>query len=1495
MIRKLLLILPLILLFFAPLLQAQQKISGNPTSFVSELGAMIEDIPQKEKQKEAEAFLEDFAAWWQSAPIDDSLSGQACLLVQKMIDRKLRLQPNILNYLETLKQFPFDKFTDQDLKVWLRFSNDLLKSKDARKFTELVETSGILFSELYIYFSRSISWQLINPSTIAFKYDSTLSLHCTGTELKGMVSGDTTLIRETSGVFYFLDQQWLGRGGKIGWERVGFDPGSVFVEIPDYALKLQSSSFEIDSAVFTHKEYLEKPLLGRFEEKLMMQLNVERASYPRFISYYSDLFLKEIFPDIDYHGGFTLQGNKILGSGSSDSKAVLDLKRKGKLFIRLRSPAFAISPDRISATRASVSIYYESDSIFHPGLKMRYLNENRELSLIRTDEGIGDSPFMDTWHNLDLYSEAVYWKMDASNVDFQDIKGLNSEGRAFFESLDYYSQERYDLLQGIDDQNPLDMIFRFASRLSQPHFYLDDYVAFLRKPPEQVKAVLLNLASRGFLNYDLDLDRIFVKERLFKYIRARSGNADYDVMQLRSTITALPNASLSLLNFDLTLRGVPAVFLSDSQQVIIYPADQELVMKQNRSFTFSGKIQAGYFIFHSRESNFSYEDFKINMPVIDEMKFRVKSFQPDGNGFYSLVPVETVLRDLSGEILIDKPFNKSGKDPNPEYPIFTASSEAFVYYDDRAIEGGVYTRDRFNYRILPFTIDSLDNFNTTALNFKGYLNSGGIFPDISESLKVQADYSLGFITTAPVNGYPLYGGKGTYYSTIDLSNRGLRGRGSIDYLASSLESEDIIFYLDSCRALVDNFTLKEQSSGPEFPMSSGQKLDMLWLPYEDELHLENTADPILMYAGDATLDGSLQISPQGLSGGGDLEFENAKMYAKEYTFLHHEFNADTADFSLKAYDLSELAFAIKDYRAHVDLQKRRGEFLSNGGVARVEFLLNDYITFMDECIWLMDEDRISLRNTTAIKKDYSGLTYRDLVEEDLIGSEFISVHPAQDSLRFLAERGIFDLKDNVIRAEGVQLIRVADAAIFPDKQKVSVYPKAEMGTLEKAVVLTDLDKKYHLMNQGVINIFSANSYSGQAVYPYVDETGTTIDILMHKLGVDEGVSYALASISDSAGIYLSPAFAYKGDVRMDAPEQLLEFDGAFRIAHDCDTMQRSWIRFASRINPDTLIIPLTSPLKDLATKDIEAAILYSARLEGMYPAFLQRKATYSDEVVVSSGQAITYDKVSQEYRIASRERLLGLLDYGNYLSLSKKDCSVLGVGDVSLGLDFGKVQARGYGAVHHLMVPDSTWLQISLSLDFFFSKDALKLMADDIEMSSLAAMDISSGYYTSSIYSVLGKEEADDVIAEINMYGSLEKIPEALQQTLIISNVVLGWNEISRTWISEGPIGLASLGGKQLNREVPGKLVVERKRSGDVFTLYLEAGDGNWYMLSYSRGLMQTIAASNEFNTIIREEKPDDRTLDVKKGEFSYRYIISTDRKRKDFVRRYMQSELEEE
>ncbi|MCD4735523.1 MAG: hypothetical protein K8R53_05735, partial [Bacteroidales bacterium] len=868
---------------------------------------------------------------------------------------------------------------------------------------------------------------------------------------------------------------------------------------------------------------------------------------------------------------------------------------------------------------------------------------------------------------------------------------------------------------------------------------------------EQIIPLLVTLSNRGFLIYNTYERTASIQDRLYEYISASNRKIDYDVIQFNSETYAFQNASLELDSFGLRLYGVPFVFLSDSQNVFIYPNNEELILKKNRDFVFSGRVHAGLFDFYARNCYFSYDQFKLDMPAIDSMSFKVPSFETDEYGRRSLVRVKNVIADLSGELLIDEPNNKSGLKDYPQYPIFTSNKESYVYYDKPSIFNSVYSRERFYFYVYPFSIDSLDNFRTDVLNFQGYLASADIFPDIEESLKIQPDYSLGFVTSTPPAGYEAYKGKGIYYSRINLSNHGLRGDGSLEYLTSTSWSNDFIFFPDSCLAIAQNFMIREQIDPVEYPAVKGIEVKEHWMPYENRMILRHTDFPFAMYNQQSQLYGLLVLTPQELYGGGEMVFEDALMNAKMYSFKQHEFMSDTADFTLKTLDKLKVAFSTHNYRSHIDFEERKGEFVSNGGISVAKFPSNQYICLIDEFDWFMDEYEIAMgsEETAVEMAAYDNLTLRELVDVELKGSEFISVHPDQDSLSFIATTAKFNLKDNIIRAQDVKYIRVADAAIFPIDKKVDIRKAAKLKTFEEADILANTVTKFHHIYDATVDIYSKNDYWAIGNIDYIDETGYKQKIKLSKVSVDEILqTTARGHISDSLGFTLSNDFDFAGNLRLKASREFLTFDGGFRIRHTCSPGKRSWVKFVTDIDPNDILIAIEDTVYNTDGDQLMAALMFSNESSRFYSGFLNQKRKKTDQEVVIAEGYLKFDKIAEDYVIAPREKLKRNSIMGNQISLDRRQCILRCEGQIDLGPDFVWVSLESYGNVDHYIIPDSTKFDVVLAIDFPFEDKALELMTDNIMGKNLDGVDVTRPVYLKALTDILGEKDAEKLIAD---------------------------------------------------------------------------------------------------------------------------------------------------
>ncbi|GAH73065.1 unnamed protein product, partial [marine sediment metagenome] len=262
--------------------------------------------------------------------------------------------------------------------------------------------------------------------------------------------------------------------------------------------------------------------------------------------------------------------------------------------------------------------------------------------------------------------------------------------------------------------------------------------------------------------------------------------------------------------------------------------------------------------------------------------------------------VKNQLQHITGEVLIDKRDNKSGRESYPEYPIFTSKENSYVFYERDDIQNGVYESNDFFFQVDPFVMDSLDNFNYKDLYFKGEFVSAGIFPSFDKELSLQPDNSLGFRHMTPDEGYPVYNGKGSYYKEIWLSNKGLRGDGKLEYLSSSTLSDDFIFYPDSMNTLASSYDIAVKTTETQYPRVNSVNNYIHWLPYADMMNVDKTDTDFTMFNDSTTFSGNLLLEPAGLSGGGKMDLNNSDLQSNLFTYKAYDIFSDTADFYLKS-------------------------------------------------------------------------------------------------------------------------------------------------------------------------------------------------------------------------------------------------------------------------------------------------------------------------------------------------------------------------------------------------------------------------------------------------------------------------------------------------------------------------------------------------------------------------------------------------------------------
>ena len=1480
----------LALLFFCFLLNpvafAQDKpaFSSDPTQFVAELEFQFRQAPARQRQA-SNALISNIRQAFNTGMISFAHQQSMVQAANKMSDFRLKAFPYFFTYFSSAMAYHAAADLNDRFFAWNSNVIRLVEKGDEKNLLTFLEQSERFFKQGNLFHSNTLQWRCYGGSW-SLAADSIPLFIISDATLTCYAARDSLSIFNVSGVFDPLKSEWSGTKGRLTWERAGLPETSVYADFTKHRIHLGSSEYTIDSAWLRYPDYFSFPLHGRISDRVVAGSAASTRTYPRFTSYQILLEVKNIFPGIDYAGGFALEGNRVLGFGQNRENAHLIFRKNGEEIIRLTSHNFVIREDRITSQRAAFCLYVENDSIYHPGLQIRYLHQEREFMALRAGEGLAQSPFFNSYHHIDMLFEALYWKMGEDVITLGAMRGIGRESLATFESANFFTPARFNRIQGVDARHPLIMINDFVKGLNSNVFYHEDLAVHMNIALSQVIALLITLANQGFLQYSPDDGKVVVKERVANYIDAVNNRSDYDVIRIQSRVDGLINARLDLKTFDLDIFGVPEVNLSSTQRVFVYPFNSRISMKKDLDFVFMGQIHAGYFEFYAQECSFLYDDFKLHLTHIDSLSFNVP-VQNEKKMREELERVRTVISNISGDLLIDHPTNKSGRKTYPRYPIFDSKNDSYVYFDEGHIQNGVYTRDKFYYHILPFTIDSLTNFTTVGMSFNGYLHSGNIFPDIEEPLRVQPDFSLGFVKSFTDEGLPLYDERAQAFVEISLSHQGLRGGGRIEYLTAVMYSDDFIFHPDSMMARLHEFDLEASIGNVSYPAVYANNVTQKWNIEDNSMILRSATNiPFEMYNKQLSLKGSLIYRPDGLFGSGELSYADAIFRSTSFGFRHNEFGADKSAFILSSPAFGTTFSAIS-FGFTYDLDMRQGMFEKHGNNTWIEFPLNQYLAYMDAFRWETDFEEIHLGLDEAPSminiNEPSGSTPAVF---DSKKRNFISQHSDQDSLRFAAGAARFDLREYAIDIQEVPYISVADAALIPIDGHVSILRNAEMKPLVGARLITNLDTRYHQLYNVTATIYSRNDYSATGVYDYTDNSGKTQTVYFNRIAVDSiGNSFGLAHISD-LGFSLDPYFDFIGNIRFTAANPDFYFDGGFRIRHDCSEANPRWVRFQGEVDKTRVVLPVNQPAYDVHGEKLTASILFSTTSNKVYSGFLLGRQFATDDALISAHGAIHYEPSENAYIIGRSADPVKPDLQTEFLKLDIDRCVLSGEGVMTFGHNFGRVSMQNSGIVDHYLLPDSTIFRLFTTIDFFFDNNLLEFLNKSLAEASLTGLDPNNPLFGRGLRRLLPEAEAQRALSELNTFGAFRRFPRELSQTMILSDVQMKWNAATRSFTSFGPIGIFTINSRLVNRYVNGHIELVRRRTGDVLNVYFQTGDNEWYFFSYSAGVMQAISSSEEFNDALLNLREDRRTLRTRGNEEPYQFIISTVQQRNAFVRR---------
>jgi hypothetical protein len=1471
--------------------QVISTFSSEPGKYTGELKTFMGSVLSERES----LLMENLTAAWDSGMISPEVKSDIIVLSNKLLRKNARPKPHFMLFIMNMESFLQGGQNDESFAAWregLKYIADS-RNKQVTEIELYLNTTNNLMRQNIIFQSGGAQWKA-SQSSFHFEFKDSARIVFKPFTLTCVAVRDSIQIFGTEGIFAPYSQIWKGKGGIVTWERSGYNSKEVYCELGNYYVNMRLPNYNADSVTFYNKIYFKFSMLGSLEDKVEPISSPDKANYPRFESYQVNYKINNIYKNVNYQGGLDMLGSKLIGSGTKLQKARLQFYKGDSLKMAANSQFFAFQPGRLSGTGVQVTIPIGKDSIYHPFLGINYTAEDNIISLNRTEEFESQSPFYNNYHKVEMNFDQLRWKLDENQILFKGREGAASS-LANFQSDNLFDARTYVRLQGIDETNPLALLRRYSEIAFSISFRGIDFAKFIRTQHNQVQQMLKRLSNMGFIIYDVDNDMVTLRQKLYDWVYASVDYIDYDVINLVSeTQGPLENGSLNLSTYDLTINGINSIRLSNAQNVGIFPRDSKIILKRNRSFQFDGVIDAGLFNIHGEKFFFNYDSFRLDLQDIDSLSLKVKTEALDAYGRATLQNISSNIEDMTGELLIDKSDNKSGRNDYPQYPIFTSKENSFVYYDDKDIQGGVYKKDDFYFEIYPFSFDSLDNFSKTGLKLNGRFVSAGIFPEIEEILLIQADQSLGFRHKTDSSGLDLYRGKGRYYETINMSNQGLIGTGKFEYLTSWGRSQNIMFHPDSMFATLTQFEIQKQLAGIEYPKANSINNKIIFYPYQDQLVVSKGSKPFTILNDSTFLDGDLILTSKGLEGSGRMDLTNSVLVSDNFTYQAYAFNSDTADFRLKSLNTDGFTLVTDNVNAHVDFESRSGLFQTNEEFSLVEFPENNYISRLDLFVWNMDKTELKM----GVKSGSEGPphTYQTLDgEEELVGPKYISVDREQDSLSFISNSVVYDYKKNIIHASYVTFIKVADAYIYPKNGEIIVKPDGYIQKLEEANILVNRKSKLHPIYSAAVNILGKLKYSGTGYYDYMDEKGVKQSIFLDNIQVDDSVNtFASGVIPETQNFTLSPYYIFQGKIKLFAKNPFLTFNGGVKLVHSCDKLEFNYIKFESEINPADIYIPIPAKPLDINMNYLYSGIFITNDSSHIYPAFLTHRKLPSDRFIITADGFLYYDKKTEEYRISSKEKLADQRLPGNYLKLPRTTCIEYGEGDIDLGIRLGQVSISSFGDVEHEILTEKTTVGAMIGMDFLMSDDAFQIMSHDIDsLQGLEAFNLTDEKYNKRISEIIGINRNEILQAELGLYGKYQNIPEELIHTLFFTKVDLIWNQDTRSYRSTGKIGIGSINGHQIQKMVDGYMELSKRRSGDLFDVYLKLDENIWYYFAYTRGVMHVLSSNRNFNLTVGDLKTKQRQLKTKRNEEPYIFIVTTGRKKEMFLRGFIEGGTE--
>ncbi len=1450
----------LLVLFSAANLRGQEikEMTGN-------LGELFKNLNAADRKLLKDSYLEIFT----SSGLTSGEKELVDSLFSDLQQLKVAASPELKYFILSASGFS-KRGEGKNLQVWLSGLREALNSPERKRTilkNYLEETAGIACNQV-LYQGNGHTWYVRGQVMWATGWP--VKINFSEADLICRTRKDSVVIQNTSGVCEVGRAELKGYGGMVKWRKT---EEKMWADLNAYQLNLKSPSYMADSVLFHYEGRYNCPFKGRLKDNVLKYESAKSLSFPVFTSYATDILIPEIFPGVTYCGGITYAGNRFTGTGTEAEPATLKIIPNDTINIVLSARQFLFDSLKITAGQTGMVIEMDSGIISHPDINFVYLFPQRTVNIKRITEQSVQIPFKDTYHRILFDVEEIFWPLDSTYMEMR-MSSRSGLFKATIESLNYFSDDVYDRIQGMDAINPLNGLLKCSQQKGSDVFTVSDYAAFMKKPVDQLRKQIILLSYQDFVEYDEATDEVGLKQRLYDYTKARVGKQDYDNIRFVShPENSRVNAVLDTRNFNLTIQGVDKFMISEARNIYVVPADGKVVMMKNRDMSFNGKLNAGMFDMYGQNLFFSYDQYRIDLPKVDSTTMFLAGRDQNVRG----KKVESLIRDISGELLIDKPGNKSGKDKDSGFPLLNSRKESYVYFDDPSILNGKYGRDSFYYVIRPYSIKGINDGNNFQYAFDGTLVSNIVAP-IRDTLRLMPGNVLGLTYKTPAAGIELYG-KGNIRSQITLDRNGFTASGEIKLNRSCFVSDSILLLPGQMTAQTKDIqvdAVKEQR-----PDAQGEQVRIVYLPGSGCLQATSTTIPFQIYQGKIRHSGTLYVYEDLLNANGKLELEHAELKSSLFHLQAQHISSQKTALNLSSLTGKGMLLNTSDVRADINLEANKGKFVNNMSANRIEFVSSRYACTFESFTWYMKEAFLNI----GVEEKERLTEYWSMEERDSLPAEakniFMAMDTRADSLSFVAPLAHYDLNTENVDCYAVNHIDIANGRFYPALGEVYIRKKGVIEEMKGGRLLCERTDTTHILNDVSLNVRGRYDFSGTGDYTYVNEEKEGSVIQFGELAVDslKGIC-AKTQISPENALNLNKGFCFQGNVELHSTRPDLFFDGYVGLTSDTAYLKSHWMAVKTELSADRIRIPVKTENRDNQRQRIYNGIfLGTDNIFRPYAAFMSKRLFYKDDLLSGGNGVLEWSPAMGHYMITDtvadkyyrfcydpQKEIISAFDRLN-LDLNLPGITQKSVGDISYNLK-----------EEELLVEDMFY-----TLDFVLLPKMEEVLLKDMASFKLKSIRVDQRRLR-QMEEMYGKTQMPGLEKQLKRLTA--NVPDSLGQLWVLDSLNMAWNMKNRSYMADGQVCLVASRYRPVEKMVQIKLELVRKRSGNQFFMYIY-DDKVWYYFEYNDKNLYTFSSNPEYNEILKLEKADKKVIRSKDKEILYTITLSPESMKERFLKRF--------